>query len=226
MNKLALLGRHRYSANPKTPRIRCKPGQGLRPVSPLPGARYASGACRLRLSHQRVFVPRIGLLSDSHGRASTSQQAVDVLLEKGATCLIHLGDIGTVEVIDALITPAPDSEEPVESHLVFGNTDWDMADLARYAEDMGIQVDHPLGRISLPDGGVLAYCHGHEEEPMEAALRDGVRYLCHGHTHRASDTQKGATRVLNPGALFRANQYTCAILDTDADSFDLINVAP
>jgi len=147
-------------------------------------------------------------------------------LEHGAQALIHLGDIGSVEVIDALITPPPGSDEPVEAHVVFGNTDWDLHDLARYAEDMGIHVDHPIGRITLPDGGILAYCHGHETEPMDKALRDGVRYLCHGHTHRASDTKKGATRIINPGALFRANQYTCAVLDTDKDDLTLITLMP
>ena len=52
-------------------------------------------------------MPLIGLLSDSHGRAPTTQRGVDLLLDGGAELLLHLGDVGTVEVIDALCTPGP-----------------------------------------------------------------------------------------------------------------------
>ena len=96
---------------------------------------------------------KIGLLSDSHGRAATTRRAVEVLLAQGAQRLIHLGDIGTVEVIDALCVTLPESGTQIPAHLVFGNTDWDTDALAEYAQDLDIAVAHPVGRIPLVEGG-------------------------------------------------------------------------
>jgi putative phosphoesterase len=163
-----------------------------------------------------VILPKIGLLSDSHGRAGTTRRAVERLLQAGAERLIHLGDVGTMEVIDALCVSAPDAGEQVPAHLVFGNTDWDLESLAEYAADLDVAMDHPVGRLPLPQGE-LVYCHGHEPGPMQASIDEGVRYLCHGHTHRQSDERRGNTRVINPGALFRAKTYSVALLDTQAD---------
>ena len=168
-------------------------------------------------------LPRIGLLSDSHGRARTTQRAVDTLVAQGIDMLIHLGDVGTVDVIDALAVPAPDENGQIEAHLVYGNTDWDLRELSEYATDMDLTVDHPVGRIDLEEGQ-LVFCHGHEPEVMNPALADGARYLCHGHTHEAADDRRGSTRVINPGALFRAKTYSVAILDTTTDQLVFLPV--
>lgn len=170
-------------------------------------------------------MPKIGLLSDSHGRAVTTRRGVDTLLQHGAERLIHLGDVGTVEVIDALCVNRPGSDQQVPAHLVFGNTDWDLRALQEYADDLGVAVDHPAGRMAV-DGGEMVYCHGHESAPMQQALADGVRYLCHGHTHEQADEQQGDTRVINPGALFRARTYSVAVLDTAADRLDFYEIEP
>lgn len=141
---------------------------------------------------------------------------MDKLLEHDAQVLIHLGDVGSVEVIDALVTPRPGTVEPVESHLVFGNTDWDWLGLSRYANHVGVHVDHPVGRLQFgPDA--LIFLHGHVDEDMEQALAQHPRWICHGHSHRQVDVRRNGVRVINPGALFRAQTYTVAMLDTDSD---------
>lgn len=169
-------------------------------------------------------MPRIGLLSDSHGRAKTTAKAVGLLLEHGVDRLIHLGDVGTVEVIDALVVPAPDGGGLMATDLVFGNVDWDKASLGRYAQGLGLHVSDPAGQIDVGNGQ-LAFCHGHETPPMRRAMEMQVRYLCHGHTHQAHDHQRGRTRVINPGALFRARTYTVAVLDTNEDCVEFLTVA-
>ena len=164
---------------------------------------------------------KIGLLSDSHGRAATTRRGVELLLSHGVEVLIHLGDVGTVEVIDALAVPQPGGEGILEAHVVFGNTDWDAQDLATYAQELGVSVDHPLGRLAVA-GGELAYCHGHESDVLTQALQAQPRYLCHGHTHKPMDIRRGPTRVINPGALFRAKEYTVAVLDPERDEVVLL----
>lgn len=190
-------------------------------------------------------MPRIGLLSDSHGRAATTRRAVDLLRGAGADVLIHLGDVGTVEVIDALCVDRLDGDHQLEAHVVFGNTDWDQGSLTAYARDLDIQVDDPLGRLALgrlaatkparvpagaalppadPEHNVLMFCHGHEDERLAEALACHPRYLCHGHTHRQADIRQNGTRIINPGALFRASAYTVALLDTATDRLTFYEV--
>jgi hypothetical protein len=106
---------------------------------------------------------------------------------------------------------------------VFGNTDWDAASLARYAESLGVEVDHPVGRIEA-DGKTVVFQHGHQEAAMTQALAEGVDYLCHGHSHRQRDEMVGPTHVVNPGALFRAAEYTVAVLDTATDRVEFHRV--
>lgn len=154
---------------------------------------------------------RIGLLSDSHGRGPITARAVDLLLEHGAQVLVHLGDIGSEPVIDALAVG-----DRAEARLVFGNCDWDSRGLRRYAQDVGVRVDDPAGRIDTPRGP-LVFCHGHQHAPLIGALQQGAAYLCHGHTHVQTDRRDGPTRVINPGALHRAAAYSVALLDAEAD---------
>jgi len=163
-------------------------------------------------------MPIIGLLSDSHGQASITRRGVDVLLAEGVSLILHLGDIGSFDVIDALATDA------AESRIVFGNTDMDQASMARYAQGLGIAVDDPVGRLDW-EGQRLVFMHGHNPNAMTQALADQVDYLCHGHTHEKRDQRCGATRVINPGALCRAAQYTVATLDTQRDQLHFHPVA-
>jgi putative phosphoesterase len=169
-------------------------------------------------------LPRIGLLSDSHGRAGTTARAVRLLIEQQVDLLLHLGDIGTLEVIDALIERLDAQGNPDPPvRLVFGNTDWDLNALARYAKQLGLIVDDPMGRLTFNDK-TLVYQHGHHEAALAQALAEGVNYLCHGHTHRMRDERLGNTRVINPGALFRAAEYTVAVLDTESDNLVFLQV--
>ncbi|MBI1337815.1 MAG: hypothetical protein GC164_12760 [Phycisphaera sp.] len=169
-------------------------------------------------------MPRIGLLSDSHGRALTTRRAVATLIEQGAQMLLHLGDVGTSEVIDELVT-ADAQGQPVPARLVFGNTDWDIQSLTRYAQSVGVTVDHPTGTLELPDDqGTLVFTHGDNEQAMAKAITDKARYLCHGHSHAMLDARKGTTRIINPGALFRARVYSVALLDTQTDSLRFLQL--
>lgn len=187
---------------------------------------------------------RIGLLSDSHGREQTTRLAAQLLVEHGAQLLIHLGDIGTVEVIDAFTGLVDAQGHIVPARLVFGNTDWDAPSLERYAQSIDVIVDHPAGRLNLdwtdssensegthggtlpgnPHANQLVFTHGDDPQIMENALAEQVRYLCHGHTHRAADMRQGATRIINPGALFRAQAYTAALLDVENDNLSFYPV--
>lgn len=157
----------------------------------------------------------LGILSDSHGRIDTTRKAVSMLVEAGATTLIHLGDIGSEEVLEELTV--------ARSMVVFGNCD-DETMLARHAERLGVHVCHPIGRIEHA-GKRIAFSHGHLTHVIRAALEENVDYLLHGHTHEVRDERIGSTRVINPGALHRASRYTAALLDPAADRVHVLEVS-
>lgn len=161
---------------------------------------------------------KIGLLSDAHGRGSITAVAAELLVREGARRLVYLGDVGSPEVIDALLVPHPEKhDQTVPVNLVFGNVDWDVADLTRYATQLGISVDHPVGRLEFNEDCVMVYFHGDHSSAFDSPLQEQVRYLCHGHTHMIKDDRVGKTRIINPGALYRASSYTVALLDTNSD---------
>lgn len=166
-------------------------------------------------------LPRIGLISDSHGRTAHTRLAVQALHQAGAQMLLHLGDVGGAAVIDEMLVACADSTSPSAAtlpvQLVFGNTDHDIADLTRHASALGLAVQHPVGRLPLPEQRTLVFMHGDDPAAIRQALNQGVTYLCMGHTHQRSDHRIGATRLINPGALARTPLCTVALLDTDTD---------
>jgi uncharacterized protein len=166
---------------------------------------------------------RVGLLSDSHGQALVTRRAVELLCRHEPDCLIHLGDIMSSEVIDALLQPALDGPGVLPVHVVMGNCDFKPASLTRYARDLGVMVDDPVGRLEC-DGREVVFLHGHDGAALTAALQDRPAYLCHGHTHQRRDDRIGPTRLINPGALHRAAVYSAAVLDTQADSLQFLEI--
>ncbi|TVQ31878.1 MAG: YfcE family phosphodiesterase [Phycisphaeraceae bacterium] len=165
----------------------------------------------------------LGLLSDSHGDAEMTRKAARLLLEHGAETLLHLGDVCAESVLDELAgLRAPDGT-PVECRVVFGNMDHDELSMSRYAETVGVKVDHPVGRYTVV-GKTAAAHHGHDPRHEPAAMRAGLDYFFHGHTHRKRDEQVGGTRFINPGALHRATNYTVALLDCASDELTFLDV--
>ncbi|MEY3020951.1 MAG: hypothetical protein RIS86_147 [Planctomycetota bacterium] len=145
----------------------------------------------------------LGILSDTHGRVATARAAVDLLLERGATRLVHLGDVGDDSVLDLLAG--------VPATVCFGNCD-DERPLARYADAIGIEVGHPSAILEVR-GMRVGLTHGHLEDALADLLDQRPDYILHGHTHEPRDDAVDGVRVLNPGALHRAARFTAMLLE-------------
>jgi hypothetical protein len=171
-----------------------------------------------RLKFKATRYLRLGLMSDSHGNVKTTSRAVDILRKAGVNALIHTGDIEDEAILDALMT-----QPFLPVHLVFGNVDWPVEPLARYARSLGFHVHHPCGELLCARRRIVFH-HGHEPRFRQAALGDGVEYLIEGHTHRPTDQRLQQTRLINPGALHRAARYTVAILTPDAGKLEFLAV--
>jgi putative phosphoesterase len=158
----------------------------------------------------------VGILSDTHGRTDATKAGVRLLVEKGAEFLIHCGDVGSDGVLDQLTG--------IPSAFVFGNVDFDRRELAKYAELLGIRCLGSLGELEL-GGKRFAVTHGDDSmlvrRVLDAQQHD---YLLVGHTHVRKDSRARRTRIINPGALYRAATKTVAVLDISRDQLTFLPV--
>lgn len=158
----------------------------------------------------------IGILSDSHDSTVAMAAAVRLLRDGGAEFLVHCGDVGSQMMLDHLAG--------IPAAFVWGNCDWDRMGLQRYAAELGIACYGAFGDLTL-GGKKIALLHGDDAARKAQVLAEQRHdYLLCGHTHVADDRRVGKTRVINPGALFRTNRKSVAILDTATDELRSIAV--
>ena len=158
----------------------------------------------------------VGILSDTHDRVDAMAAAMRVLRDRGAQFFVHCGDVGSERVIDHLAG--------VPSAFVFGNTDWDRATLARYAEKLHVACYGSMADLEL-GGKRFAVIHGDDFRLKQRLLAEQRHdYLLQGHTHVRADERVGKVRLINPGALHRAREKTVALLDTVADRLTFLPV--
>ncbi len=157
----------------------------------------------------------IGILSDTHDQVARTRAAVRVLVDAGAEALIHCGDITIPAVVYELA--------PLPSYFVFGNCDFDLAELRQGIAAIGGTCLERGGLIEL-GGRRLAVTHGDSAKELDRLEADRPDYLFSGHTHKALDVRRGPTRFINPGALHRAATWTVALLDCSSDRMDTLQI--
>lgn len=159
---------------------------------------------------------RLGLVSDTHGHVAFARQAVRMLESLDVERVIHCGDIGSPAVIDLF--------QPWPTHFVLGNVDYDEAGLQAAIDAAGQHYHGRFGELELA-GVLIAFLHSDDGELFRQTIRSG-RYalVCYGHTHQARLERQGQTLVLNPGALYRAQPHSIAIVDLPQMDVNHINV--
>jgi len=163
----------------------------------------------------------IGIMSDTHGDIKRTVHAIEAIKTASPAHIIHCGDIGSLAVLTELATGFMQPEVPVT--CVLGNVDgWDN-DLMSYWPH--VQIVGRFGALTL-DGKKIAIVHGDDFRRLRGAIESGVNdYVFTGHTHERSDDREGNTRIINPGALHRAREPSCAVLDLATDMLTYINLA-
>ncbi|AOE82754.1 metallophosphoesterase family protein [Pseudomonas sp. TCU-HL1] len=120
---------------------------------------------------------RIGLISDTHGLLRP--QALAALA--GCDHILHAGDIGKPEILEALRQLAPLT-------AVRGNND---------TQDWATKIPHDA---SLQLGGVSLYLvHDQADIPDDLAAR-GVAVVVTGHSHKPLITERAGLLHVNPGS--------------------------
>lgn len=146
----------------------------------------------------------VGIVSDTHGHLERTRRAVDIFDQRHVDRVIHCGDIGSLEVVQLFVgTP---------THFVFGNVDNDHERLKAGIRALDLEWAGEFGSVDW-EGCKIAFLHGHDSQRLRQTITEGQYDLvCHGHTHVRRLEQIGSTLVLNPGAVYRANPPSIAVV--------------
>jgi putative phosphoesterase len=146
----------------------------------------------------------LAVVSDTHGHLPYTLDAVAMLDSLDVDEVIHCGDIGSAEIVEAF--------RAWPTHFVFGNVDIDEDEL-REAITRCRQTCH--GRFGLleREGRRIAWLHSDDQRLFRQTIESQEYDLvCYGHTHVPEQHFQGRTLVLNPGALYRATPHTLAVV--------------
>jgi putative phosphoesterase len=159
---------------------------------------------------------RLGVISDTHGHVELTRPAVRMLESLEVGEVLHCGDIGSIAVVE-LFAKWP-------THFVFGNCDENTKAFAAAIERAGQTCHGLFGELDF-DGIKVALLHSHERNRFRHAIDSGeFRLVCYGHTHVAAIDRHGETLVLNPGAIYRANPHSIAVVDLPAVEASIIEI--
>lgn len=148
---------------------------------------------------------RIGVVSDSHGHVDCVRSAIRMLESLEVERVLHCGDIGSMAVVELF------AQWPTD--FVFGNCDAQRDEFAAAIARAGQTCHGEFGDLEIA-GKRIALIHSDDRRRFQQAIQSGdydlVRY---GHTHVAASEQISDTIVLNPGALYRANPHSIAVVE-------------
>jgi len=162
----------------------------------------------------------LGILSDTHGNASRTAACAELLLGRNVANVIHCGDIGSADVLTELVAAFDPHGIPV--YCVEGNVDHGDIAIRSFPANTVVMLLGTFGDLTL-GGKRIAIAHGDDLIRLHASVRcNEYDYVFTGHTHERDDRREGKTRVINPGAVYRAQEPGCAVLDTLNDDLEYL----
>jgi hypothetical protein len=162
----------------------------------------------------------LGILSDTHGNAARTATAARLLLSHDVETVIHCGDIGGETVLTELLTAFDPLDIPV--YCVEGNVDHGDIAIRNFPANTTVMLLGTFGELTLA-GKRMAIAHGDDLIRFQIAVRcNEYDYVFTGHTHERNDRREGKTRIINPGAVYRAQEPGVAVLDTLRDELEYL----
>lgn len=140
----------------------------------------------------------LAVLSDTHDLLPAIEKAVNKVLEREVSMVLHAGDIISPFSLKRFKNIASNM------YAVYGNNDGERILLSKVANELGIELRNPPFVIKKK-GYTIVLMHGLEgkEETEEYALsiaKSGQYDLVvYGHTHEAKLINEKDTLVVNPG---------------------------
>lgn len=150
----------------------------------------------------------IGIISDTHDRLETIQQALDIFKLQKVEMIIHCGDWVspfTMEFFDQYCQKI-NLIVPIKS--VFGNNEGDY----RMINIRNSKLKNPISfspkivlELELDRQKAVVY-HGHDKVIMNALIKSQIyEVILTGHTHISRNEVIGKTLIINPGSTSHAS---------------------
>ena|SRR5437868_1579907 len=158
---------------------------------------------------------KIAVVSDTHSNAAAIQTTLRLIEPYNVELILHCGDIEDADTVPLF---------PSNTHFVFGNCDTDRAGIQAAVDGIGATLHEPFGSLEL-DGKAIAFLHGDDKRLLrDLEQSDTFDFIFHGHTHQAEQRCGGRTRIINPGALFRARPKTFVVVDLKSGKVESVTV--
>lgn len=146
---------------------------------------------------------KIAILSDSHRKTTLTKEAIDMLKSKGASYLIHAGDLEIEENLKLL----ENSNLPYV--CVFGNNDYG---LVQYSSRYKIEQEPYFFKIKQTKFKLMH---------IPNYLTPDTDIVIFGHTHKFEHQYTNNTLFLNPGEICARNKNLteAVLLDITEDKY-------
>ena len=156
----------------------------------------------------------IGILSDTHNNVKRTMNALGAFKERGVGMVLHVGDIISGDMLSLF--------SGFDAKFVLGNEDKDQEGLNNESLRLGFgSIGHRL--VFEAGGKKFMMFHGSDVPFFRECVASGeYDYIIKGHTHFFENYVSNKSRVINPGALYRAYEFTVATLDTETNNVEMI----
>ena len=158
----------------------------------------------------------IGIVSDTHENEAAMKQAAEMFKSRKVDFAVHCGDIVSPPVLENF--------NGLKMKLVFGNNDGEREGLISKCTELGFEEIKDELEFEFKGKKFYVY-HGTSAKKLDVAIKSNkYDYVLTGHTHLKRDDNFNKTRVINPGALFRAYPKTIALLDVANDRLEFLEI--
>lgn len=159
---------------------------------------------------------KIGILSDTHNSIELTEKAVAKFRELGIGRILHAGDITSPKMLRLF--------KGFSCTFVLGNGDIDTEALNEESEKLGFGPIAESCEIDI-EGKKIILFHGNDVSQFRQAVASGkYDYVIKGHTHFFENYLSNKTRVINPGSLYGADEFSIAVLDTGTGRVEILRI--
>ena len=147
----------------------------------------------------------IGVVSDTHSHVEYTQDAVRILTDRGAEMVLHCGDIGSVSIVRCF--------PELPAHFVLGNVDTNRDEVQEAVRQAGHTFHGRVGHVDAA-GKRIVFLHGDDSRRLcQSIASEDTDLVCYGHSHVAEHHRENGKLVLNPGAIWRGEPPSVALVD-------------
>lgn len=158
----------------------------------------------------------IGIIADTHDNVEMTIKAMDFLKNRKVRLLIHAGDLTSPHMLDFF--------SQFECHFALGNCDEKCSELNCRCSELGLDKIEKQCEFTY-DGKLFLVFHGNDVPAYREAIKSQkYDYIIKGHTHFFEDYIRNGAHIINPGSLSHGEENTIAVLDTETDKVERVDL--